>query len=55
MAATPALSQRQLPVAQQQFLDIPDDGTMVAWLPDEDCAAPAGLGLCLGLTCLPAK
>lgn len=55
MAATPALSQRQVSVAQQQFLDIPDDGTMVACLLEEDRAASAGLGLCLGLTCLPAN
>lgn len=51
------LSQRQLSVAQQQFLDIPDDGTMVACLVQRDGAASAGLGLWLGLTAtdVPAR
>lgn len=49
------LSQRQVSVAQQQFLDVPDDGTMVACTPEGDGAASAGLGRCLALTCLPAN
>lgn len=51
-----SLSQRQLSVAQQQFLDVPDDGTMVACTPKETVLhrPVSGFGL-LGLTCLPAN